>query len=199
MKVKEAIKKIDKQFFDKVKKIEKKSIKSELDKTIKNIRLRIYKSINIFLPRYMKLNLIDHKKLINHMSTLKREYYRRNYVEDIQSNLFKLGLFMFLFMLAIPETPRQMVVQKISNQFKILKDFIKNTLKSITTLDPTTFFNSFIKLVKDFLRNFFNVLDENATFIDSTLAVIGYLINTLFMIELACLVKIAFLDSVGMI
>jgi hypothetical protein len=199
MNARQALKKIDKEFFQKVEKIEKKSIKSDIDEMVKNIRLRIYKAINMFLPRYMKLNLIDHKKLITHMSTLKREYYRRNYVEDIQSNLFKLGLFMFLYMLAIPENVRQSVIYKINNQFKIFKDFIKDSLKSVATLDPGEFFKSFIVLARDYIKNFFDIVTLDESLLDTTLSVIGYLINTLLMIELACLLKIAILDSVDMI
>jgi len=168
---------------------------NDLLKMQNTLRFRIYKELNRFLPRYMKLNNIDHTRLIGHMSTLKMQYAKRNMVEDIQSNLFKIGVLLGLFYAAVPQATAKIWLEKVQGTFSSFKKFIKNSLLTISSMNSEQFFKNFTDLGSDLIKVLMKSTTENANFLEKGLVWIMYLLTALFLIELSLMVKILMLDT----
>lgn len=186
--------KLLKDFVKNVREIEN-SKYSNLLKMQNSIRFRIYKELNRFLPKYMKLNAIDHTRLIGHISKLKMQYAKQNMVEDIQSNLFKLGILLGLFYLIIPKASAKIWLEKVQGTFAAFKKFIKESLMNIADRDAEEFFKTFVDFGSDLINVVIKSTTENATVLERGLVWIMYLLTTLFLIELSLMVKILMLDT----
>jgi len=143
----------------------------------------------------MKLNNIDHTRLIGHMSTLKMQYAKRNMVEDIQSNLFKIGVLLGLFYVAVPQATAKIWLEKVQGTFSSFKKFIKNSLLTISSMNSEQFFKTFTDLGSDLIKVLMKSTTENANFLEKGLVWIMYLLTALFLIELSLMVKILILDT----
>lgn len=164
---------------------------------ISSLRSKIYRTINLILPRFMKLNVVDHDKIIKKMQALKADYAKTNQVEDIQSNMFKLSLIIAVCFFLVPEGARALWMKSMNDQVRAIRNFIKKSFASITNLSVDDFFNNFYLLAKNYVEIFVNLFQTSASAIDSTLATLLYTLSTLFIMELACLAKIIIIDAKG--
>lgn len=186
--------KLLKDFVAKVSEVEN-SKYSDLLKMQNSLRFRIYKELNRFLPKYMKLNNIDHTRLIGHMSKLKMQYAKRNMVEDIQSNLFKIGVLLGLFYIAVPQATQKIWLEKVQATFVSFKKFITTSITTLSEMDVNKFFKTFTDLGSELIKVIMKNTNENANMLEKGLVWIMYLLTTLFLIELSLLVKVMLLDA----
>lgn len=192
------LKRIDQEFIRSITKIQDSKLEG-LFKFQNIVRSRIYKYLNMFLPKYMSLNVIDHRRLIVHMSNLKKQYAKRNQVEDIQSNLFKLGVLFGLVYIAVPQESASLWLDGVQRSFKLLKRFVSNSINSISNIDPKAFFKNFVDLGFELLKVFFHNTAKESNTINLVITSLLYMITMLFLVELGVLVNILILDRLEVI
>jgi len=183
----EAIMRIKNGTYDKV--------NEELD----NIRKKIYKVLNVVLPKYFQFEYKNHAKVIQHLSKLKKEYAKKNQIQQIDSNIYKLGLLLAIIYLILPSDVKLVYVGMTSRKMTALIKFLKSSLKSIVTLDVEAFFNTFVTLVTDLLKNIYEIMEASISVIGKALLLVLYILTTLLVMEMGCVVKIQFLSFIKVI